>query len=267
MTRIIAIANQKGGVGKTTCAINLAYGWARLRGPGSVLLVDADPQANATGVALGIPFANGPRRAGVGVLYEVLLERMKASEVIQQAQVPGNGQYHATTVDVLPSHLQVAEAEAQLMGEFHREYKLKAALDEIKDRYEVIFIDCPPSLGVLTMNAFLAADEVIVPVEPGVFPLVGIQYLRSTIEKIQRVNPDLHISGVLPTMVDRTVLARETRDELTRQFGDKVLPDIPRRVVVGEANVAGQDIFGYDPEGEMAQAFDSVVREVIARGR
>ena len=173
MTRIIAIANQKGGVGKTTCAVNIAYGWARLRGPGRVLLVDADPQANATGVTLGIPFANGPRRAGMGVLYEVLLERLKASEVIQQVQVSANGHYQATTLDVLPSHLQVAEAEAQLMGEFHREYKLKTALVEIADRYEVIFIDCPPSLGVLTMNALLAATEVIIPVEPGVFPLVG----------------------------------------------------------------------------------------------
>lgn len=266
MTRIIAVANQKGGVGKTTCAVNMAYGWARLHGPGKVLLVDADPQANATGVALGIPFANGPRRAGVGVLYEVLLERMKASEAVQTVTISANSHYRASSLDILPSHLQVAEAEAQLMGEFHREYKLKAALEEIADRYEVIFIDCPPSLGVLTMNALLAADEVIIPVEPGVFPLVGIQYLRSTIEKIQRANPNLHITGVLPTMVDRTILARETRDELNRQFGDKVLPDIPRRVVMGEANVAGQDIFGYDPEGEMARAFDTVVREVMARG-
>ena len=116
------------------------------------------------------------------------------------------------------------------------------------------------------MNALLAADEVIIPVEPGVFPLVGIQYLHSTIEKIRRVNQELHISGVLPTMVDRTVLARETRDQLARTYGDRLLPDIPRRVVMGEANVAGQDIFGYAPEGEMARAFDAVVREVMARG-
>jgi chromosome partitioning protein len=266
MTRIIAVANQKGGVGKTTCAINIAFGWARMRGAGRVLLVDIDPQANATSVALGIPFANGPRRAGVGVLYEVLLERLKASEVIQSVAVQANSHYLATSLDILPAHLQLAEAEAQLMGEFHREYKLKTALAEIQDRYEVIIIDCPPSLGVLTMNALLAANEVVIPVEPGVFPLIGIQYLHSTIGKIQRVNQDLHITGVLPTMVDRTVLARETREQLEASFGDAVLPAIPRRVVVGEANAAGQDIFGYDPGGEMANAFAKVVQEVMTRG-
>ncbi len=239
MSRIIAIANQKGGVGKTTCAINIAYGWARMRGAGKVLIVDSDPQANATSVVLSIPFANGPRRAGVGVLYEVLLDRIKASEVIQIVEVEANSSHPATSLDILPAHLQLAEAESQLMGEFHREYKLKIALAEIQDRYEVVIIDCPPSLGVLTMNALLAANEVIIPVEPGVFPLVGIQYLHSTIGKIQRVNQELRITGVLPTMVDRTVLARETRERLVQTYGDVVLPDIPRRVVIGEAHAAG----------------------------
>lgn len=266
MTRIIAVANQKGGVGKTTCAINIAYGWARMRGAGSVLLIDADPQANATSVALGIPFANGPRHAGVGVLYEVLLDRLSVGEVVQTVKVPKNSNYPATSLDILPSHLQLAEAEAQLMGEFHREYKLKTALAEIQESYEAIFIDCPPSLGVLTMNALLAANEVIIPVEPGVFPLVGIQYLNSTIEKIKRVNQELHITGVLPTMIDRTVLARETQEQLEKSFGEMILPSIPRRVAIGEANAAGQDIFGFEPHGESAAAFAAVVQEVMARG-
>jgi chromosome partitioning protein len=166
----------------------------------------------------------------------------------------------------MPAHLQLAEAEAQLMGEFHREYKLKTALAEIKDQYEVIFIDCPPSLGVLTMNALLAANEVIIPVEPGVFPIVGIQYLRSTIGKIQRVNQGLRITGVIPTMMDRTVLARETREQLEKSFGSAVLPDIPRRVVIGEANASGKDIFGHDPGGDIAQAFAQVIEEMMMRG-
>jgi chromosome partitioning protein len=266
MARIIAMANQKGGVGKTTCALNIAFGWARFSGAGKVLLIDADPQANATSVALGIPFANGPRQAGVGVLYEVLLERLRASEVIQTVDLEANSHYPATSLEILPAHLQLAEAEAQLMGEFHREYKLKTALAEIQDRYEVIVIDCPPSLGVLTMNALLAANEVIIPVDPGVFPLVGIQYLHSTIGKIQRANENLQISGVLPTMVDRTVLARETREQLENSFGDMVLPSIPRRVAIGEANAARQDIFGFEPNGDSAQAFAAVVQEVMARG-
>lgn len=265
MTRIIAIANQKGGVGKTTCAINIAYGWARMRGPGQVLLVDADPQANATSVALGISFANGPRRAGVPVMYEVLTEKVPASAALWQIELASNGHWPDSTLDILPAHLQLSEAETLLVGEFHREYRLRTALAEIQARYEAIIIDCPPSLGLLTMNGLLAANEVIIPVEPGVFPLVGIQYLRNTIEKIQRVNTPLHITGVLPTMVNRTVLAWDTRAKLVEGFGALVLPDIPRRVVVGEAHAAGQDIFGYEPDGDVAAAFVAVLQAVMAR--
>lgn len=118
-----------------------------MRGAGKVLLIDSDPQANTTSVSLGISFANGPRRAGVGVLYEVLLERFKASEVVLTVEVEANSRYQATSLDILPVHQPLAEAEVQLMGEFHREYNLKTALAEIQDRYEVIIIDCPPSLG------------------------------------------------------------------------------------------------------------------------
>ena len=266
MTRIIAITNQKGGVGKTTSAINIAYGWARMRGPNKVLLVDADPQANATSVVLGIPVANGPRRAGVPVLHEVLLENASASDALWQVNLEATSNFPPSTIDILPSHLQLSEAETLLVGEFQREFRLRTALEEIKDKYEVIIIDCPPSLGLLTMNALLAANEVIIPVEPGVFPLVGIQYLHNTIRKVQRVNKELRLTGVLPTMVNRTVLARDTREKLVEGFGDLILPSIPRRVAVGEAHAAGEDIFSYDPDGVVTAAFTAVVKEIMTRG-
>jgi chromosome partitioning protein len=169
-------------------------------------------------------------------------------------------------LDAVPSHINLVGAEIELIDIPRREHILKGVLESVREDYEFIIIDCPPSLGVLTMNALLAANEVIIPVEPGVFPLVGIQYLHSTIGKIQRVNEELRITGVLPTMVDRTVLARETRERLIQSFGDAVLPDIPRRVVIGEAHAAGHDIFGHEPNGEMAQAFAAVIQEVMARG-
>ena len=266
MTRIIALANQKGGVGKTSCALNLAYGWARLVGPDKVLLVDADPQANATSVALGIPFANGPRRAGVGVLYEVLLGKATADDVIQVAEVDGNRKYAATTLHVLPSHLQLANIEMQLVSEFQREFRLREALNSVESEYEVIIIDCPPSLGLLTMNALVAATEVIIPVDVGVFPLVGIRYLKSTINRIKKVNEVLEVTGVIPTMVERTVLSRDTITQLTQDFPDLMLPEIPRRVLVGEAHASGQDIFGFAPNSDCTAAFESLVREVISRG-
>lgn len=261
MTRIIANANQKGGVGKTTLAINLSSGLIRANRNLRVLLVDADPQANATAVFLGIPFAAGPR-SDINTMYEVLVEQVPARTAIQPIQLEG-GQ---GTLHILPSHLDLASAELELVNVFERERRLRRALGPIQSDYDYIIIDCPPSLGLLTLNALMAASEVLIPVDPGMFPLIGLNLLHRTIEMVRQSNPDLHVLGVVPTLQDRTALARDTVEQLGQTFGDKLLPAIPRRVAIGEAHAAGQDIFIYDAESDGAAAFASLLKEVIARG-
>lgn len=261
MTRIIANANQKGGVGKTTLAINLSSGLIRANSNLRVLLVDADPQANATAVFLGIPFAAGPR-SDINTMYEVLVEQVPAHAAIQSIQLKGSrGKLH-----ILPSHLDLASAELELVNVFERERRLRQALAPIQNDYDYIIIDCPPSLGLLTLNALMAASEVLIPVDPGMFPLIGLNLLHRTIEMVRQSNPDLHVLGVVPTLQDRTALARDTVEQLGQTFGDKLLPAIPRRVAIGEAHAAGQDIFIYDVESDGAAAFAALLQEVIARG-
>ena len=265
MTRVIAIANQKGGVAKTTTAVNLACGWARLRGPGKVLFIDADPQANGTMVFLGVAFAGGPPRHGVHTLHDVMLLQAEAKNCLYTVEFEANDPYSATAVDILPTHAMMSRLERKITSEFRADYRLREQIEEIVDHYEMVVIDCPPSLGLLTANAFVAATEVLVPVSPGYFPLVGISYLEQTIQEVQRGNPAVHISGVLPTMVDRTIEARDTREGLRQRYGDLLLPPIPRRVSISEAHINGTDIFGYDPAGDGAKAHAKMVREVMQR--
>ena len=270
MTRIIAVAMQKGGTGKTTCSINLAAGLARGIGrdgqkPQRVLLVDIDPQANATAVFLSAQFTLGPTDDTI-TTYEVLVQQTPAEEAIRQIKLPANPRNNLpeSTVDLLPAHIRLARAELDLLGVLRREDRLATALRKIATNYDFILIDCPPSLGILTVNALMAADEIIIPVEPGYFPLIGIGLLQQTVNDVSQIN-DLKLTGVIPTMQDRTVESRETLEALEQMFADKVLPAIPSRVAIRNAHAAQMDIFSYATDSasqDAVEAFSLLVKEV-----
>lgn len=266
MTRIIAIANQKGGTGKTTTAINLAAGLARANRPERVLLVDIDPQANTTAVFLGVPAAAGPRRPGAATIYEVLLGQVPAGEARQVVELADDSADAPVALEIIPSHLDLASAELELVNVFERERQLQQALAPLREEYRFIVIDCPPSLGLLTVNALMAATEVLIPVDPGLFPLIGLNLLQKTIAMVRQANPSLEIAGVVPTLLDRTALARDTKEELEAAFGTRLLSPIPRRVAIGEAHAAGQDIFTYDAGSDGAKAYAALLQEIMDRG-
>lgn len=269
MTRQIGIANQKGGVGKTTTAVNVACGAARLLGEGRVLLVDVDPQANATHVLLGVEVAAGPRRMDRPTMREVLNRDVSAENAIQPIELDAVKLKDGTSLPpsllhILPSHLELATLEPILTSQFRGEYQLKRALQPIVDRYDVIIVDCPPSLGSLTLNALLFCEEVIIPVNPGEFALVGLGLLQSTIQQAREANPRLRIGGVLPNAMGRTRLSKETLEALRTHFGRIVLPPIPERVAIGEAHSSGGDIFAYAPTSDGATAYYDVIMTLFS---
>lgn len=250
MVKIIAITNQKGGVGKTTSAVNLASCLAALNR--KVLVVDADPQGNATS---GFGF---DKRGIKQCIYDILINDVPAEEVVLHTEYKN--------LDLLPSTIQLAGAEIELVSLMNRENRMRQALDKIRHNYDYVLIDCQPSLGLLTLNALTAATSVIIPIQCEFYALEGVTMLMNTIQLVQRnLNPALKLEGVVMTMYDgRTNLSGEVVEEVQKYFQTKMYKTIiPRNVRLSEAPSHGQPIIVYDPKSTGAKYYMDLAKEVI----
>jgi len=250
--KVIAMCNQKGGVGKTTSTINLG---AAMAGYGRrVLLIDLDPQG-ALSVGLGVPVYTIEH-----TVYDVLMGDVPAADVIMHTAVPG--------LDLMPSNIGLSAAEIALVNEVGREYVLQGALRSLGNTYDIVLIDCQPSLGLLTVNALAAANSVIIPLECEYFALRGVALLQQTIDKVKaRINPNLYIEGLLPTKYDaRTVHTREVLARVREAFTDQVFDTtISRTIKFPETSAAGLPITSYAPTSTASQQYQRLAREVLAR--
>ncbi len=252
MSRIIAIANQKGGVGKTTTSVNLAAALSVMQQ--RVLMVDLDPQGNAT-MGAGVDKYNLER-----TICEVLLGEEAIKDTVLHSD--------EANFDVVPANADLTAAEISLMDKLAREQRLRNTLADIQNNYDYIFIDCPPSLNILTLNAFVAADSVLIPIQCEYYALEGLSALMKTIEDVRRsVNPSLQIDGLLRTMFDgRNNLGNEVSQQLAQHFGDKVYRTIiPRNIRLAEAPSHGQSIVQYDKASRGALAYLALAGEIIRK--
>jgi chromosome partitioning protein len=255
MSRVIAIANQKGGVGKTTTAINL--GACLAVAERRTLLIDMDPQGNATS-GIGVQHADVQSS-----IYDVLVDGLPLASAIR----PG---LHFPYLDVVPSSRDLVGAEVELVGRPEREFVLQRALEPMRARYDYILVDCPPSLGLLTLNTLAAADSVVIPIQCEFYALEGLSQLLNTVRLVQRnLNPRLQIDGVLLTMYDQRLnLSRQVAEEAKEYFGNRVYRTaIPRNVRLAEAPSFGKPIVVYDVLSTGAQGYLALAKEVIARAK